>query len=65
MLLKLKLDTKQIDLRGKQLQGQNEGIVIDTQVGGDDNNYVPDGPEAVTEQNNAYQELTAAKEMEA
>ncbi len=65
MLLKLKLDTKPISLRSaKQLQAPNEGIVIDTQVGSDENHYVADGPEAAAEQNAAFQELSAAKEQE-
>eukprot|EP01022_Parablepharisma_sp_SALTPOND_P026577 TRINITY_DN64428_c1_g1_i1.p2 TRINITY_DN64428_c1_g1~~TRINITY_DN64428_c1_g1_i1.p2 ORF type:complete len:448 (+),score=47.15 TRINITY_DN64428_c1_g1_i1:3188-4531(+) len=65
MLLKLKLDTKQMNFKGK-MPGQNDGtgIVIDTQIGNDENNYVADGPDAEIEQANAYKELEAAKEAE-
>lgn len=59
MLLKLKLDTKQMDLNGK-----HEGIVIDTQAESDGNNIVVDGPEAIAEQTLALNEIAAAKEAE-
>jgi len=65
MLLKLKLDTKQINLKAQQsAQNDGTGIIVDTNIGGDDNNYVPDGPEAVIEQQNAIKEMEAQKEAE-
>ena len=62
MLLKLKLDTKQMNLNGK-IQNEGGGIVIDTQMD-EENNFVPDGPEAIEEEVNAYREIEQEKENE-
>ena len=59
MLLKLKLDTGQVNVKG-----QRGGIVIDTQLTGEENNFVADGPESVIEQQLAIHNLNAAKEAE-
>ena len=64
MLLKLKLDTKQIKGKLPEQTNDGTGIVIDTQLGNEENNYVADGPEALVEQANVYKEIEAAKEEE-
>ena len=60
MLLKLKLDTKQINLKEK-MADRNEGIIVDTQIG-DENNFVAEGVEAIEEELNAYRELEQKKD---
>jgi hypothetical protein len=64
MLLKLKLDTKQVDPNLKKDNPQHEGIVIDMDGGNEENNFVVDGPEAQAEQRNALTEIAVAKEAE-
>jgi hypothetical protein len=60
MLLKLKLDTKQMNLKERAMD-QSEGIVVDTQIG-DENNFVAEGAEAIEEELNAYRELEQRKD---
>eukprot|EP00826_Nyctotherus_ovalis_P064257 TRINITY_DN9420_c0_g4_i2.p2 TRINITY_DN9420_c0_g4~~TRINITY_DN9420_c0_g4_i2.p2 ORF type:complete len:136 (+),score=38.22 TRINITY_DN9420_c0_g4_i2:673-1080(+) len=62
MLLKLKLDAKQMNLKGKA-SNQSEGIVVDMQMG-EENNFVADSAEAIEEELNVYRELEQSKDIE-